>query len=91
MELALTVFGGNPVELQILLACAVDDTSASQIAPTKDTIAKTSYHFRALTKDGLIRFKREEKVRGAVAKYYVATAAGKRLLRELGLPEDASA
>lgn len=83
--LALEVFGGNPDELRILLACAERASSAAEVAETKAEVAKVSYHFRKMAEDGYIRFVREERRRGAIAKFYVITAKGKRLLRSLGL------
>lgn len=89
MKLALKVFGGNVIELQILLACAEQPKSAKELSPSKDEIASVSYHFKALARDGLLRLAREERRRGAIARFYTATPKARRLLVKLGLPEDA--
>lgn len=86
--MALGEFGGNPVQLTILLACAQKETSATDVAPDREAVAAIAYHFRVLAERRLIRFSRSEQRRGATAKFYVATPRGSRLLGKLGVTAD---
>lgn len=91
IDLALETFGGHALALQILIACATGPTAAVDVADGRRSLGVISYHFRTLHKARLLKVRRRERVRGAIKTYYTATARGEKVLRQLGLPEDASA
>lgn len=88
IELALQTFGGNEIELQILLACLVEPTSPSDLADGRVTLARMAYFFGRMRNGKLVRVTRKEQVRGAVKTYHAITPKGRKVLAQLGLPED---
>ena len=85
--LALETFGGNAIALRILLACSVEPTAPRDIDHGQ-SLGVAAYHFREMHKAKLIKVVRKERRRGAIKTYYTATARARKVLAQLGLPEE---
>lgn len=71
---------GHPERHRVLMACALRPQSPKTLAADRERIGFTAYHFRVLAARGLIEVSFQQRVRGSIQTFYVATEKGRELL-----------